>query len=137
MNRIDLQRIAVAHLDAAKSLIESRHWGPAYYLAGYSVECGLKACIARQFREYDFPDRQTVIDSYTHDLGKLVRTAGLSKELRLAEDASDFFKLNWTTVKDWSAESRYEDRSQSRATGIITAIDAKPNGVLEWITQHW
>jgi HEPN domain-containing protein len=136
MNRTDLQRIAVAHLDAARSLLESRHWGPAYYLAGYSVECGLKACIARQFREYDFPHRQTVNDSYTHDLGKLVRTAGLSKDLRLAEDASDLFK-NWATVKDWPAESRYEDRSQTRATGVVTAIDAKPNGVLERVTQYW
>ena len=68
MNRTDLQRIAVAHLEAARSLLESRHWGPAYYLAGYSVECGLKACIAHQVLEHDFPDRQTVNDSYTHDL---------------------------------------------------------------------
>jgi HEPN domain-containing protein len=137
MNRTDLQRIAGQHLDAAKSLLQSGHGGPAYYLAGYSIECGLKACIARQFREYDFPNLQTVKDSYTHDLGKLVRTASLSKELRLAEDGSDVFKLNWATVKDWSADSSYEDRSRTRATGIIAAIDAKPNGVLEWITQHW
>jgi len=137
MNRTDLQRIAVQYLDAATSLLESRHWGPAYYLAGYSVECGLKACIARQFREYDFPDWQTVKDSYTHDLGKLVRTAGLANELSLAEAGSDIFKLNWATVKDWSAESRYEDGDQTRATGIIKAIDAKPNGALEWITQYW
>jgi HEPN domain-containing protein len=114
-----LQRIAVQYLDAATSLLESRHWGPAYHLAGYSVECGLKACIARKFREHDFPDRQTVIDSYTHNLEKLVRTAGLSNELRLAEDDSDIFKLNWARVKDWSAESRYEDQGQTRATGII------------------
>jgi HEPN domain-containing protein len=111
----------VQHLEAARSLVESRHWGPAYYLAGYAVECGLKACIARKFREYDFPDRQTVIDSYIHNLEKLVRTAGLSNELTLAEDDSDIFKLNWATVKDWSSESR----------------DAKPNGVLEWVAQYW
>jgi len=42
MNRTDLQRIAVQHLDAATSLLRSSHWVPAYYLAGYSVECGLK-----------------------------------------------------------------------------------------------
>jgi hypothetical protein len=46
-------------------------------LAGYSVECGLKACVAKQIREHDFPDRQFVLDSYTHDLNRLIGLAGL------------------------------------------------------------
>jgi HEPN domain-containing protein len=137
MNRTDLQRIAVVHLDAAKSLLESRHWGPAYYLAGYSVECGLKACIARQFREHDFPNQKIVNASYTHKLVELVKTAGLEQQLRAAEVFSDDFKVNWATVKDWSEQSRYEERSEADAKGIIGAIDARPNGVLEWIMQHW
>ena len=89
MNRTDLQRIAVAHLEAARSLLESRHWGPAYYLAGYSVECGLKACIAHQFREHDFPDKKIVDASYKHKPSDLVRTAGLEPQLRAAESSSD------------------------------------------------
>ena len=137
MNRTDLQRIAVAHLEAARSLLESRHWGPAYYLAGYSVECGLKACIAHQFREDDFPDKKIVDASYKHKPADLVRTAGLEPQLRAAESSSDDFKVNWATVKDWSEKSRYEERSEVEAKSIIGAIEAKPNGVLEWITQHW
>ena len=31
----------------------------AYYLAGYAVECALKACVAKQTREHDFPDRKS------------------------------------------------------------------------------
>jgi hypothetical protein len=137
MNRTDLQRIAVQHIDAAKSLLQSAHGGSAYYLAGYSVECGLKACIARRFREHDFPDRKTVNDSYTHDLPKLVKIAALDQQLLAAEDFSDDFRVNWAMVKDWSEDSRYEERSGTEARGIIKGIDAKPNGVLEWIMQHW
>jgi HEPN domain-containing protein len=137
MNRADLQRIAGQYLDAAKILLQSGQWAPAYYLSGYSIECGLKACIARRFREHDFPDRKTVNDSYTHDLPKLVKIAALERELQTAERLSDDFKVNWALVKDWSEESRYEERSETEAKSIIKGMDAKPNGVLEWITQHW
>src|SRR5438105_1773298 len=118
MNRADLQRVAVRRLEAANTLILSGHWDAAYYLAGYAIECGLKACIARQFREFDFADKKTVLDSYTHDLSKLVKTAGLEQKLKSATDESDDFKLNWATVKDWSEDSRYEERSEIDATEI-------------------
>jgi HEPN domain-containing protein len=77
MNRTDLQDVAMRRLRAAESLLNDQHWDSAYYLAGYAVECGLKACIAKQFREHDFPDKKTVNESYTHDLTKLVNLAGL------------------------------------------------------------
>jgi len=137
MNRADLQRVAVRRLDAANTLIPSGHWDSAYYLAGYAIECGLKACIARQFREFDFPDKKTVLDSYTHDLSKLVKTAGLEQKLKSATDESDDFKLNWATVKDWSEDSRYEERSKIDATEMIEAIKDAQHGVLEWIKRYW
>ena len=124
-------------LGAAESLLKSQHWDSAYYLAGYAVECGLKACIARRFREHDFPDRKIVNDSFTHDLTKLVKIAGLEREREWAEDAADDFKLNWATVKDWSEESRYEQRSEAQATAILEAIRNAQFGVVQWITQHW
>jgi HEPN domain-containing protein len=62
--------------DARVLLRAGRHQG-AYYLSGYAVECGLKACIAKQVRRYDFPDRKTVADSYTHNLDQLLKVAGL------------------------------------------------------------
>ena len=137
MTRTDLQRIALAYLEAAKSLIQSAHWGPAYYLAGYAVECGLKACIARQVRENDFPDFDIVKASYTHKLPDLMKVAGLAQQLNEAMASSDELKVNWTTVKDWSAESRYKERDEVDARGMIGAIEGKPNGVLEWVMQRW
>ena len=137
MNRTDLQDVAMRRLRAAESLLNDQHWDSAYYLAGYAVECGLKACIARRFREHDFPDRKIVNDSFTHDLTKLVKIAGLEREREWAEDAADDFKLNWATVKDWSEESRYEQRSEAQATAILEAIRNAQFGVVQWITQHW
>lgn len=137
MNRTDLQRVAVRRLGAATCLREAGHWDSAYYLAGYAVECGLKACIARKFREHDFPDKKTVLNSYVHDLPQLVKTAGLEQELAIKSDASDDFKLNWATVKDWSEESRYEQRTEIEAAAMIRAIEGAPSGVLEWIRQYW
>jgi len=33
----------------------------AYYLAGYAVECAIKACIAKGTRRYEFPDKRKVL----------------------------------------------------------------------------
>ena len=46
--RVDLQALAQAKLDDAKLLFDNGRFSNAYYLAGYAVELGLKACIARQ-----------------------------------------------------------------------------------------
>lgn len=44
---------------------------------GYAVECALKACVAKQVRRYDFPDKKLANEAFTHDLEKLVRVSGL------------------------------------------------------------
>src|SRR3712207_6924003 len=44
-------------LAEARALLDAGFPDGAYYLAGYGVECGLKACIARQTRQHDFPPR--------------------------------------------------------------------------------
>ncbi len=43
MNRAELQRLAKDRLLDAKALFAARRWSGAYYLAGYAVECALKA----------------------------------------------------------------------------------------------
>jgi HEPN domain-containing protein len=47
--RRDFQELARVHLRAARILLDADQWQSAYYNAGYSVECGLKACIARSW----------------------------------------------------------------------------------------
>jgi len=107
MNRTDLQRLSRIRLREARVLLNNGQYEGAYYLLGYAVECALKACIARQTRRYDFPDRQFVNDIYTHDLNKLLSVSGLEPEHRRESNRNPIFELNWTIVKGWSEQSRY------------------------------
>jgi HEPN domain-containing protein len=79
MNRSDFQKLAKIRLREAKALLDAKQFDGAYYLCGYAVECALKACIAKSINQYDFPDKQTVLDSYTHKFEKLINTSRLNK----------------------------------------------------------
>src|SRR5689334_13393852 len=45
VTKVQWQELAERWLVDADTLLNDRRWGAAYYLAGYAVECGLKACI--------------------------------------------------------------------------------------------
>ena len=67
----------------------------AYYLAGYAVECGLKACIAKQTLRFEFPDKKNVDASHSHDLKALVRIANL-EPARVEQAKTDpKFRVYW------------------------------------------
>jgi HEPN domain-containing protein len=70
MNRADFQALAVERCDDADVLLQSGRFACAYYIAGYAVECALKAIIAHQTKEDDFP-RKDSQQYYTHDLSRL------------------------------------------------------------------
>jgi HEPN domain-containing protein len=82
MNRTELQLIAETRLQESRALLAAGFPDGAYYLAGYAVECALKACIAKRTQEHDFPDKKLVNDSHTHDLGKLITLAKLNVDLQ-------------------------------------------------------
>ena len=121
----------------ARHLLQGGHASGAYYLAGYSVECAIKACIARKTERYEFPDLRTVSASYTHDLEKLIKVAGLSSRLESDAQVEPGFAVNWRTVKDWSEQSRYEVRPLAEAENLVSAIGDPRHGVLKWLRQHW
>jgi hypothetical protein len=122
----------------ATALLKSHRYAGAYYLCGYVIECGLKACIAKQTRRFDFPpDRRTVQDIYTHDLELLVKVAGLSGLLSAALKANSALNTNWTIVKDWSENSRYYNATQQKAEDILDAVSDPRDGVLVWLEQYW
>jgi len=136
VNRRDLQNIALTRLKEVEVLLENRQYSGAYYLSGYVIECALKACIAKQTRKFDFHDKKTAIESYTHDLEKLVKVAKLDSELKtLVKDRS--FANRWALLKDWSEESRYEKHDKQKALDIYSAITDPNHGVLQWVQQHW
>lgn len=55
MNRRDLKDLAAIRVREASLLLKNKQYSGAYYLAGYAVECALKACISKETRRYDFP----------------------------------------------------------------------------------
>jgi HEPN domain-containing protein len=136
MNRTDFQTLAERRLQEAQHLCVGGFWDGAYYLGGYAVECALKACIARQIREHDFPDKRFVERSHTHDLQQLVVVAGLEADLRL-KLATGAFKANWDIVKGWTAEARYLRHVESKARDLIAAVAEENQGILSWLRNHW
>ncbi len=136
MNRADLQKLAEERLADAQVLLASGRFSGVYYLAGYVVECALKACVAKLTKPEDFPNRRLANTVYTHDLKTLANEtrlaavfAGLAKGDRQLE--------NWRVVSGWSEESRYESRSEDEAKEMLTAVSDPICGVLQCIKQYW
>ncbi len=118
-----LQQISKLRLDEAKLLAREKQFSGAYYIAGYAIECALKALIAAQFRENEIPDRKFVNDVYTHDLGKLLGLAGLEEELTTARQRDPELDQRWSIVKNWDEKSRYSLWTAEQAAAMIDAID--------------
>ena len=137
MKREDLQSLAVIRLADATLLLENQRYSSAYYLAGYSVELGLKACVARQIRQNEIPDKAMIRDVLTHRFGTLVNLAGLGAELGRAQDADRRFQANWGLASEWSPDVRYDIIDALSAQVLISAIGDPAHGVLKWIREHW
>ena len=78
MDRSDLQGLASVRHKEARALLRAGLSDGAYYLAGYTVECALKACIAKGTQRHEFPEKKKVQSSHSHNLRELIRVAGLS-----------------------------------------------------------
>lgn len=88
MNRVDLQKLAIVRIREAKILFDSGEHSGAYYLAGYAVECALKACFAKGVQRYDFPEKDKVSKIFTHRLREIAKLAGLESDMNSAFAAS-------------------------------------------------
>jgi hypothetical protein len=139
MNRADFQQLADLRIAEAQALLTLNVPMPdgAYYLAGYAVECGLKACIAKGYAPEPWPEKDFVAKCHTHEILALIRLAGL-EPARIATIATvPAFAANLDTTKDWSESSRYQRHSQAEAQRLYDAITNATNGVLPWIKVHW
>lgn len=138
MNREALQLISRQRKREAATLLRAGMFPGAFYLAGYAVECALKACIAKQTSRYDFPDKRLSNEAWTHDLQKLVQLSGLWPELQQDMGTSAALQLNWTIVKDWSEAVRYDiSVTRAQARDLYSACTTRRTGVLPWIRQRW
>jgi HEPN domain len=137
MNRGDFQKLSDLRLQESRILLASGLQGGAYYLAGYAVECALKACIAKRTREHDFPEKKLANDSHTHDLRRLMQVAELSAELGVVTDSNPSMQSALNTVEEWAETSRYLDITPVEAKALLEAIEDGKGGLLPWIRLHW
>ena len=133
----DLKALSDMRLRDAEVLLSAEQFSAAYYLAGYAVECGLKAVISLSFRANVIPSRKFVADIHTHDLGTLVSLAGLKVPLDEARADNPRLDANWAFVSQWKETVRYESIDPLVAGRMLTAVGDPVAGVLPWLKTHW
>lgn len=139
VNRTELQRLSNQRIQDALSLLNSQCWSGAYYLAGYSLECGLKSCILAFVERTGiiFEDNKFAANCWTHDVETLVKQAGLKPERDKDMASNPILGANWQIAKDWSELARYRFFSQTEAEKLYNALTDHTDGVLPWIQQRW
>lgn len=137
MDRRSFQEISKIRTHEARTLLDAGHYPGAYYLIGYAVECAIKACVAKQVKRYDFPDKNLANQAFTHNLEKLVGIAGLATDFENDRKAKPALDLNWAVVKDWSESTRYESGiTEAQARDLYSACTGR-YGILPWIKKRW
>jgi len=138
MKRKDFQKLANMRSKEAKALLDQGLFAGSYYLAGYSVECALKACIAKRTERHDFPDKKLANESYTHNLTDLLEGARLDSDFEADALADSQLADNWRTIKDWSESARYQAIiSEPDGRELHAAITSRNGGVLSWVKRRW
>src|SRR5580698_11539014 len=137
VDRKELQALSRIRLREAQALAKLGMSDGAYYLAGYCVECALKACIAKFTERHEFPDKKRVDASYSHNFTNLLKVAGL-EDARTEEAKRDAaFQKNWDTVEQWSERSRYITSDSETAKQLVEAVGNRRHGVFQWVKRHW
>ncbi len=139
MNRTQLQQLSTERIEEAEALLVVGKWSGAYYLAGYALECALKACVLKYIERTGviFEDKRYGEKCWTHDLDDLVRLADLTAARGQAIASNAALEQNWDIVKRWSESSRYRLILQFEAEELVRAIDDKTDGVLTWLKNFW
>jgi hypothetical protein len=136
MNKMELESLSAIRIKEEEILLTADCFHGAYYLAGYALECTLKACIAKHVEEFDFPDKK-LTNGYTHNLANLVVTAGLKQVLYEQEKHNKEFNLNWAIAVEWSEESRYKFAiTEQEAHDLFAAITEDESGILSWLKNY-
>lgn len=132
----DFRTLADRWVREAKLLLDEGEWSGSYYLVGYAVECGLKACLTKDLQAYQMPDRE-LSKGFIHDIAKLAQIAQLDGARGLNAQADHDFALNWNVVINWNEESRYTDWTETQAKELYEAVADANHGVLPWLRTFW
>ena len=148
-SRSDLQTLTKQRLDDAGALLTLHFPDAAFYLAGYSIECALKAVVCKTLDQDDFyePDRSNKATRYvqerilrefkTHNYNDLLVLSGLSAKFEVARDADPALYLAWIEIEEaaWTEQYRYQlgTKSIQNVSDFITAVKT----LIVWISRYW
>jgi len=124
-------------LEDSLFLLQAGKSSSAYYLAGYSVELALNACISKLIQPNVIPEKAFVNAIYTHKLENLLSIAGLLPQFKADTKADSQFAANWAITNQWNEESRYELWDPTSAATLLKAIHEPNHGVFQWVRKHW
>ena len=140
MNRTEFQQLAELRVKEAEALLAAGFWDGAYYLAGYAVECGLKACILARIQRDGiiFDDRKFSEKCWTHAFEELRNLAGILQDFQHSTGMNPALSKNWAIANRWSESSRYRlGIPEVEARELVIAVSDPANGVLPWIRTKW
>lgn len=132
-----LELLTVERLSESKVLLDNKCYNGAYYLAGYSMECALKACIAKQINSNEIPSKLFINEFYVHDLDRLIKLAGIEQDHKNKLKSDSDFKINWSIAQKWTESARYKEWTEVEANELYNAINNLKGGILSWLQQYW
>jgi len=138
VNRDNFILLSNRYMESAEELYKAGKYEVAYYLAGYSVECLIKAVICTKIGPNEFPAKNADKTHYIHDIKKLVETAGLEKELEYDCKRNQGLEKSYMLLKDWDPKSlRYDSSriSEEIANNYFEAIKDK-EGLVLWLNKY-
>ena len=141
--RRQLQELARLRLEEAEALFAGGFYDGCAYLCGYVVELALKARICALIGVDDYPDNlgdRLKRAFRTHDLNELKLLAGMQEEITPRnKPINQALYTNWSASR-WTTAGRYEPKGtydSLSAQEMLEAVRARPDGVLECISQRW
>lgn len=129
--------LAERRLREADILLAAGEWSGAYYLAGYAVECAIKACILKHVQQFHMPDKDKINKAWSHDLTALLKEASLASEQQIEAGKDPLFGSYWAVAKDWTETSRYETVTEQDARDLVKVVGSSRSGVMRWLQTHW
>lgn len=148
--RTDFQDVAQLRITEAQTLLDHHLPDGAFYLAGYAVECALKAAICKTLGIDDFFEPNTakthsakvqddVLQKFkTHDYGTLLALSGLYYTLEAATVADISLGDAWTVIRRLTRTEQYRYETVLRKEpGDVKSFVDSIHIFLQWIKTYW
>ncbi len=133
-SKAEFEALAEVRIREARALLAAGELDGARYLAGYAVECALKAIITKEIIAQSLPSKKSVADVHTHDLQTLLGLSGAKDDVASSREVL----VSWEVVRTWNEQLRYLRGANAADTkALLDAIDGPRNGVLPWLMQRW